>query len=72
MSSAEWAITRRIRLSASVSCDLTIGPGGAVCEWIGNPRSLTPAQQRRYRSERNKLLSDVARRLGGNVLLVEL
>jgi hypothetical protein len=69
---AEWAITRRIRLSATLSCDLTVGPGGAVCEWIGgHPRQLSPAQQRKYRTERNKLLRDVAGHLGGNVLLVE-
>jgi hypothetical protein len=68
---AEWAISRRIRLSAQASCDLTIGPSGCGAEWIGNPRRLTPAQQRKYRSERDKLLADVARKLGGNILLIE-
>jgi hypothetical protein len=62
----EWALTRRIKISARISADLTIGPGGACCEWVGgHPRSLTPAQQRRYRAARNKLLGDVARRIGG-------
>jgi hypothetical protein len=70
---SEFAITRRITISARVACDLTVGPGGACCEWIGGrPRDLTPAQQRRYRSERDKLIQQLALRLGGNILLIEI
>jgi hypothetical protein len=66
VSAAESAVTRRIKLSAHISCDLTVGPGDAVCEWVGGrPHHLTAAQQRRYRSERDRLLTEVARKLGG-------
>ena len=73
MTAAEWAITRRIKISAGLEADLTIGPGGACCEWIGGrPRRLTPAQWRRYRSERDKLIGELAHRMGGNILLIEI
>jgi hypothetical protein len=63
MSAAEWAVTRRIRISGRIACDLTLGPGGAVCEWVGG--------RPRYRAERDELLSEVALRMGGTIMLVE-
>ena len=49
------------------------GPGGLTAEWIGGrPRNLTSAQQERYRRARNALLGEVAERMGGNVMVVEI
>jgi hypothetical protein len=70
---AEWAITRRIKINATLSCDLTIGPGGACCEWVGGkPKFLTEVEKNRYRAGRNDLLAEVARKIGGGVMCVEL
>jgi hypothetical protein len=72
MSTAEWALTRRIRINASLSVDLTVGPSGACCEWIGSkPKTLTAIELERYRNGRNTLLAEVAAKIGGNVLVVE-
>ena len=78
MSSApigEWAISKTARLSKRFTVDLTIGPGGFVCEW--SPRSprrgeLTGKEIHRYRRARDTCVTEVAERMGGNVLLVEL
>jgi hypothetical protein len=73
MSSAEWAITHRIKFNASLSVDLTIGPGGAVAEWVGaRPKYLTDVEQRRYRDGRNDLVQELARKLGGTVAVMEI
>jgi hypothetical protein len=70
--SAEWALTRRIKINSKLSVDLTVGPRGALAEWIGGmPKTLTDVEMKRYREGRNALLSEVAIKLGGNVLLVE-
>ena len=44
------------------------------CEWIpGRPRrALTKHEIRNYRAARNALLGEVAARLGGGVLLIEI
>ena len=69
---AEWALTRRIKINSKLSVDLTVGPSGARAEWIGGmPKTLTDVEMKRYREGRNALLSEVARKLGGKVLLVE-
>jgi hypothetical protein len=69
---AEWALTRRIKINSKLSVDLTVGPSGALAEWIGGmPKTLTDVEMKRYREGRNALLSEVARKLGGKVLLVE-
>jgi hypothetical protein len=69
---AEWAVTRRVRINARLSCDITCGPGGVCVEWIGrSPRGLSAAGQRRYRAGRDAVLAEVARKLGGGVLLIE-
>ena len=61
------------RITNNISVELTAGPGGFTAEWIGGrPRDLTPAQRRRYRQARNAVLAEVAERMGGNVLLVEI
>jgi hypothetical protein len=36
------------------------------------PRSLRPKEMRRYRRGRDELVAEVAERMGGRVLLVEL
>jgi hypothetical protein len=72
MSSAEWAITHRIKVNASLSVDLTIGPGGAVAEWVGgDPKFLTDVERRRYRRGRDRLIAEVATKLGGTVAVLE-
>jgi hypothetical protein len=72
MIAAEWAITRRIRLSSTLAVDLTIGPGGAVAEWVGaRPKYLTDVEQRRYREGRN-VVRELARKLGGTVAVLEI
>jgi hypothetical protein len=69
---AEWALTRRIKINSKLSVDLTVGPSGACAEWIGGvPKCLSAIEISRYREGRNALLSEVATKLGGNVLLVE-
>jgi hypothetical protein len=71
--SASWTIRRFARITNNISVELTCGPGGFTVEWIGGrPRNLTSAQQERYRRARNALLGEVAERMGGNVLLVEI
>jgi hypothetical protein len=72
---AEWAISKVARLSKRFTVDLTIGPGGFVCEWAPRePRrgELTGKEIRRYRRARDACVTEVAERIGGNVLLVEL
>jgi hypothetical protein len=71
----EWAVSRTARLSKRFTVDLTIGPGGFVCEW--SPREprrgeLTGKEIRRYRRARDACVTEVAERMVGNVLLVEL
>jgi hypothetical protein len=69
--SATWAITRRIKINATLSADMTAGPGGLVVEWIGAvPRRLTAAEQRRYRNGRDRLLTELSARMGGARILV--
>jgi hypothetical protein len=68
----EWAITKRVRINSHLSVDITVGPGGAVAEWIGGePKFLTAVERRRYRDGRDELLAQVAKKIGGNILLVE-
>ena len=68
----EWTLTRRIKINSKLSVDLTVGPSGALAEWIGGmPKTFTDVEMKRYREGRNALLSEFAIKLGGNVLLVE-
>jgi hypothetical protein len=70
----EWAIRRFAELSPGLAVELTAGPSGVGCEWSpGRPRRpLTKAEIRRYRDARDVLLGEVAARLGGDVLLIEI
>jgi hypothetical protein len=71
-SPAEWAITRRIKINATLSVDLTVGPGGAVAEWVGGePKFLTEVERRRYRRGRDQLIGELATKLGGTVAVLE-
>jgi hypothetical protein len=69
--SAEWWFAE---LSLGLAVEITGGPGGMCCEWIPyRPRrSLTKREIRNYRAARNTLLGEVAARLGGGVLLIEI
>jgi hypothetical protein len=70
---ANWAITRTVQINRTLEVVMSAGPLGFVCEWAPDrPRKLNRKEIRRYRSARNALLSEVAERLGGNVLVVEL
>jgi hypothetical protein len=69
----DWAITRTVRISRTLSVEMTAGPGGFVCEWLRDrPRRLSRKEIKKYRNARNALLGEVAERLGGNVLVVEI
>jgi hypothetical protein len=69
--SATFAITRRVKINAHLSADMTAGAGGFVVEWIaGVPRRLSPAEQRRYRRGRDRLLAELSARMGGARILV--
>jgi hypothetical protein len=69
---SEFAITKRIKINANLAVDLTIGPSGAVAEWVGSqPRFLTAVEKARYRAGRDELVREFARKIGGNILVVE-
>jgi hypothetical protein len=69
---ANWAISKTVRINATLSVEMTCGPGGFVCEWSpGPPRKLT-RNEIRYRQGRDDFLAEVAVRLGGNVVVAEL
>ncbi len=75
MSSArasEWAARRIARLSNRLTVEITVGPGGMVCEWSPTtPKELTKKERRRYRVARDDCINEFAGRLGGRVLVVE-
>ena len=51
---------------------MTAGPGGFTCEWSPTiPRELKKKERNRYRAGRDSLLAEVAQRMGGGVLVVE-
>jgi hypothetical protein len=69
----DWAIERRIKLSRNLAVSLTIGPHGAVAEWDPDfPHSLSPTELRRYRNGRDRLVRQVAARMGGRAIIGEL
>jgi hypothetical protein len=73
MSTAEWTITKRIRINANLQVDLTIGPSGACDEWIGGePKFLTDVERRRYRDGRDALVAELARKMHANIAVVEI
>ena len=69
----DWALTRSVRISRSLTAEMTAGPAGFVVEWFPDrPRRLSRKEIKKYKNARNALLGEVAVRLGGNVLLIEL
>ena len=71
--SASWAIRRFVEVGPGLAVELTAGPGGFCAEWIPDkPRCpLTKQEIRNYRAGRDALLGEVAQRMGGGVLVVE-
>jgi hypothetical protein len=68
----EAAESRTFRLSRRVSVEMTVGPGGFVVEWTpAMPARLTSKELRRYRAARHEMVSRLAERLGGTVLVVD-
>jgi len=68
---SEAAETKTFRLSKRLSVEITAGPGGFVCEWSATPKKLTARELRRYRDARNEMLTRLAERIGGRVLVIE-
>jgi hypothetical protein len=71
---AEWALTRTVPINNRLTVTMTCGPGGFVCEWSpATPsfKQLKKWERKRYRAGRNALLAEVAERIGGNVLVLE-
>jgi hypothetical protein len=74
-SPAEWAITRTVAINNVLSVTMTAGPGGFTCEWAPAPPAFKQLNQReweRYRAGRDALLAELAERIGGNVLVLEI
>jgi hypothetical protein len=68
---ANWGIERRIRLSRDLAVTLTIGPAHACAQWHpAMPDRLSPTQWRRYRAGRDRLVAQVAARMGGGRAIV--
>jgi hypothetical protein len=73
MIAAEWALTRTVPINDRLSVTMTCGPMGFVCEWSPTtPKELKKKERKRYRAGRDALLADVAERMGGNILVVEI
>lgn len=69
---SEQALCRTFRLSARLSVEITVGPAGMAFEWDpAMPASMSAKEVRRYRSARNEMLEELARMVGGTVLLLE-
>ena len=70
---AEWAIRRFVEVGPGIAVEMTAGPRGMCCEWVPDKprRPLTKQEIRNYRAGRDALLGEVAQRMGGNVLVVE-
>jgi hypothetical protein len=70
---SEAAISRTFVLSRRLSVEITAGTGGMVVEWHPDvPERLTGGELRRYRRARNEMLGELAKRLGGDILVVEM
>ena len=71
----EWAITRRVRVSKKYSAKITMGPNGSTVDSIPYmpPRGgLTQGQIARYQRGSNALAQEVATKLGGTLLMMDL
>jgi hypothetical protein len=70
---ADWALTRTVPINDKLSVTMTAGPGGFTCEWSPiTPKELKKKERKRYRAGRDQLLTEVAERMGGNILVVEI
>ena len=67
----EWAITRRCQLSPTLAVEITVGPGGMICEWDPMPPTLTPTQVKKYRKFRDEMIGEFSRRSGQTVAVIE-
>ncbi|MDP3949601.1 hypothetical protein [Microbacterium sp.] len=68
----EAAESKTFRLSRRLCVEITVGAGGMAVEWNPElPERLTPKELRRYRAARHEMLSRLAERVGGTVLVVE-
>ncbi len=73
MSASEWAVRRVARVSRRYSVEITVGPGGMVCEWSPTrPTFLTRKERRAYRAVRDACVGELAARLGGCALVIEI
>lgn len=64
--------SKTFRLSRRLSVEITVGAGGMTCEWDPElPKRLTGGELRRYRAARAEMVSRLAERLGGAVIVVE-
>jgi hypothetical protein len=69
---SEAAETKTFRLSKRLAVTITVGVSGLVCEWDpGLPAKLTAKELRRYRAARHKMVSSLAERTGGMVVVVD-
>jgi hypothetical protein len=68
---AEWAIRRFVEVGPGFAVEMT--SGGMCCEWVPDMprRPLTKQEIHNYRAGRDALLGEVAKRMGGGVLVVE-
>jgi hypothetical protein len=70
--SATFAITRRVRINATLTAEMSVGPDGFAVTWIGPvPRRLTAGERRRYRQARDQLIAEFAAQTGLKIMLVE-
>jgi hypothetical protein len=70
-SGPEWAIEATAQITPSLRVHMTAGPAGFTMEWEpAMPRSLTPGQVNRYRKARDKLIAQVAKRMGSGVAVI--
>jgi hypothetical protein len=75
IASAEWALSRDVQINSKLSVTMTAGPGGFTCEWAPAPpafKQLNMRERERYRAGRDALLAELAERIGGNIMVVEI
>ena len=54
------------------TCEMSYSPGGGLkAEWSAMPKKMSDDMWREYRSGRNSLFAEVAKAIGGAVLVVE-
>jgi hypothetical protein len=69
---AEHAATRTVRLSETLSVTITASRIGVSAEWSpAPPDTLSDIELHRYREARNAVVAEVANRLGGRAVVIE-